>query len=98
MARCETGYLCDVCGMDVDAITESDLYLRFVLGEVRPERLHLEPERHIRCNPIMAQFIVDERFPPVACAGGFAKELLDPAFVVEEETRITRAWRRLQEL
>ena len=28
MARCDQGYLCDVCGQDVEAITESDLYLR----------------------------------------------------------------------
>ena len=27
MAKCEEGYLCDVCGGDVEAITESDLYL-----------------------------------------------------------------------
>ena len=34
MARCDQGYLCEVCGRDVEAITESDLYLRYVLGEV----------------------------------------------------------------
>jgi hypothetical protein len=34
MVACEQGYLCDVCGRDVEAITESDLYLRYVLGEV----------------------------------------------------------------
>src|SRR5437764_510005 len=32
MAACETGYLCEICGRDVEAITESDLYLRYVLG------------------------------------------------------------------
>ena len=37
MARCEQGYLCDVCGQDVGEITESDLYLRYLLGEVPPE-------------------------------------------------------------
>ena len=51
MARCEQGYLCDVCGAEVAEITESDLYLRYVLGEVAPEKLHLSRERHIRCNP-----------------------------------------------
>ena len=55
MARCEQGYLCEVCGRDVGEITESDLYLRYVLGEVPPEQLHLLPERHIRCNPALAQ-------------------------------------------
>jgi hypothetical protein len=98
MARCEQGYRCDVCGGDVDAITDSDLYLRYVLGEVPPEQLHLLPERHLRCNPGTAQFIVDPAFAPVRCAGPFAKEQLDAAQVAEEEARVTRAWRRLQQL
>ena len=98
MTRCEEGYLCEVCGQDVAAITESDLYLRYVLGEVPPERLHTLRERHIRCNPALAQFIIDPAFEPVRCAGPFAKENLDPAYVAEEEARVTRGWRRLQEL
>jgi hypothetical protein len=98
MARCEQGYLCEVCGLDVAEITESDLYLRYVLGEVPPEELHLRRERHIRCNPMLAQFIVDPAFPPVHCEGAFARENLDPAYVAEEEQRVTRGWRRLQEL
>ena len=40
MAKCEEGYLCDVCGGDVAEITDSDLYLRYVIGEVDPETLH----------------------------------------------------------
>ena len=55
MAACDQGYLCDVCGDDVAAITESDLYLRYVLGEVPPLALPRERERHIRCNPALAQ-------------------------------------------
>jgi hypothetical protein len=98
MARCEQGYLCDVCGGDVAAITESDLYLRYVLGEVPPEQLHILPERHIRCNPAMAQYIVDPDFAPASCPGPFGKENLDPTYTAAEETRVTRAWRRLQEL
>jgi hypothetical protein len=98
MARCERGYLCEVCGQDVAEITDSDLYLRYVLGEVPPELLHRLPERHVRCNPSVAQFIVDPRFAPAACDGVFAKEHLDAAFVAEEEARVTRGWRRLQEL
>ncbi len=98
MARCEQGYLCDVCGKDVEAITDSDLYLRYVLGEVRPEQLPKERERHVRCNPALAQFIVDGSFPAVQCDGMFAKELLDVAFVAEQEGRVTRGWRRLQEI
>ena len=98
MARCEQGYLCDVCGQDVAEITESDLYLRYVLGEVPPEQLHRMPERHVHCNPSLAQYIVDTNFAPVRCEGPFAKENLDSAYVAAEEARVTRAWRRLQEL
>ena len=65
MALCEQGYLCEVCGGDVEGITDSDLYLRYVLGEVPPEKLHILRERHIRCNPALAQFIVDPAFEPV---------------------------------
>jgi len=98
MAACETGYFCDVCGKDVEAITESDLYLRYVMGEVSPLELPKERERHIRCNPATAQYIVDPAFEPVPCNGFFAKESLDPQFVREQEERVTRAWRRLQEI
>ena len=98
MAKCERGYLCEVCGQEVAEITDSDLYLRYVLGEVPPEMLHRLPERHVRCNPVLAQFIVDPSFPAVPCDGAFAKVALDPAHVAEEEARVTRGWRRLQEL
>jgi hypothetical protein len=98
MAKCERGYLCEVCGQDVAEITESDLYLRYVLGEVPPEQLHRMPERHVRCNPALAQFVVDAGFEPMRCDGPFGKDNLDAAYVAEEEARVTRAWRRLQEL
>ncbi len=98
MAKCEQGYLCDVCGAEVEGMADSDLYLRYVLGEVPAEALPVSRERHIRCNPAVAQFIVDPGFAPVACDGPFAKGGLDPAFVAEEERRVTRAWRRLREL
>jgi hypothetical protein len=96
MAKCDEGYRCEVCGRDVEAITESDLYLRFVLGEVPLELIHRLPERHVACNPALAQYIVDAAFPPVACDGPFAKSELDPTFVRQEEERVTRGWRRLQ--
>ena len=98
MARCEQGYLCEICGLEVAEITDSDLYLRYVLGEVPPEQLHLLRERHLRCNPSLAQYIIDPAFPPLRCEGFFAKEALDPAFVATEEARVTRGWRRLQEI
>ena len=98
MARCEQGYLCEVCGGDVEDITDSDLYLRYVLGDLNPEELHLARERHIRCNPVLAQFIVAHGFMPVHCENALAKQNLDPTFVTQEETRVTRGWRRLQEI
>jgi hypothetical protein len=97
MARCEQGYLCDVCGQEVQGLAESALYLRYVLGDTPPEQLLGSRERHLRCEPSLAQFIVDPLFPAVACAGPFAKNQLDPGFVREEEARVTRGWRRLQE-
>ena len=98
MARCDQGYLCEVCGRDVDAITESDLYLRYVLGEVPAEELHKQPECHVRCNAALAQYILDPAFPPVKCDGPFDKAHLDAPFVAAEEVRVTRGWRRLQTL
>jgi hypothetical protein len=98
MARCEQGYLCEVCGEDVEEITESDLYLRYVLGEVDPEQLHRLPERHIRCNPALGQFIVAKDFPPLSATGAFAKSQLDPEFVAQEENRVTRGYLRLKQV
>ena len=98
MAKCEEGYLCDVCGGDVEEITESDLYLRYVIGLIDPETLHTTKERHIRCNPVLAQFIVASDFPPVEVEGDFDKRLLDAAYVKQREELVTRGWRRLHEL
>jgi hypothetical protein len=98
MAKCDEGYPCEVCGRDVEGIRESDLYLRYVTGQLDPEQLHVAKERHIRCNPTVAQFIVDPAFEPVAVDGLFDKRQLDPSFVAERESLITRGWRRLQEL
>lgn len=98
MARCEQGYLCEVCGEDVGEITDSDLYLSFILGLVPPGELMRAPERHIRCNPVQAQYIVDERFDPVVVEGPFDKRRQDVEASRAEETRVTRGWRRLQEI
>ena len=98
MAKCEEGYLCEVCGEDVAEITESDLYLRYVIGLLDPEVLHTSRERHIRCNPTLAQFIVDDDFPPMSVEGTFDKRLLDPAYVQQQETLASRGYRRLKEI
>lgn len=98
MAKCDEGYRCDVCGENVSEITESDLYLRYVIGHVDPETLHTASERHIGCNPALAQFIVDDAFKPIFAAGEFDKRNLDSLYVAEQEKLITRGWRRLCEL
>ncbi len=96
--KCEEGYLCDICGGDVEEMTDSDLYLRYVIGMVDPETLHTTRERHLRCNPALAQFIVADDFAPITVDGPFDKRHLDPAFVRERETLVTRGWRRLHEV
>src|SRR3989337_2023411 len=98
MAKCDQGYLCEVCGQDVADITDSDLYLRYVIGEIDSRQLMSAPERHLRCNPVQAQFIVDPEFEPVVVEGPFDKQLLDAAEVRRREDRVTRGWRRLQEV
>ncbi len=98
MAKCDEGYPCPVCGGYVESITLSDLYLRYVIGMVDPETLHTAPDRHIRCNPSLAQFIVDDRFEPVVCEGLWDKRKLDPEFVQQREELVTRGWRRLKEV
>lgn len=98
MAKCDEGYMCQVCGKEVSNIGQSSLYLRFVIGQVPAELLHTFPERHIRCDPELAQFIVDDQFPPVAVEGGFDKRKADPESIRAHEALVTRGWRRLQEL
>ena len=96
MAKCDQGYLCEVCGEEVVDITVSDLYLRYVIGEIEARYLMTAPERHLRCNPVVAQFIVDPDFEPVFVEGPFDKRLMDQDDVAHREDLITRGWRRLQ--
>ena len=98
MARCERGYLCEVCGDEVAEICDSDLYLSYIVGLVDSRALLARPERHVRCNPVQAQFIVDEAFPPVTVEGPFDKRNLDAEYVRAQEDLVTRGWGRLQEL
>ncbi|MEM6798913.1 MAG: hypothetical protein AAF589_05315 [Planctomycetota bacterium] len=98
MAECDEGYLCEVCGEDVGNMVDSDLYLRYVIGRLDPEVLHTSAERHLRCNPALAQYIVAPKFPPVVCEGPFDKRTLDGEHVRREEALITRGWLRLREL
>ena len=98
MAKCDEGYFCQVCGKDVANVLDSDLYLRFVIGQLDPELLHTTPEKHIRCNPTLAQFIVDDDFEPVCVGGDFDKANLDLDYVAAQEKLVTRGWKRLQEI
>ena len=98
MAKCDEGYICDVCGDEVEQITESDLYLRYVVGMLDPEILHTSAERHINCNPALAQFIVDKEFSSVVVDGDFDKRKMDPGFVQQREELLTRGWQRLHEI
>lgn len=98
MAKCDQGYLCQVCGKEVANISQSGLYLRYIIGEIGPEKLMSEPEHHLRCNPAMAQFIVDPGFESVEVEGPFDKREMDPADVQTREELYTRGWKRLNEV
>ncbi|MDA0282699.1 MAG: hypothetical protein O3B86_05040 [Planctomycetota bacterium] len=98
MAKCDEGYICDICGGAVDEIVDSDLYLRFVIGQAQESELTKSAERHIRCNPVQAQFIVHEDFEAVIVEGPFDKRLLDPEHVRQQEDLITRGWLRIREV
>jgi hypothetical protein len=98
MAKCDQGYLCEVCGKEVANITQSDLYLRYIIGEIDSRALLSSPERHLRCNPVLAQFITDEAFEPTQVDGPFDKRLLEPEDVSRREELVTRGWKRLSEV
>ena len=98
MAKCDEGYLCEVCGKDVAEFTDSDLYLRYIVGMLDPEVLHTTAERHIRCNPTLAQYVVADDFEPVVVDGPFDKRMLDVQFVRQQERLLSRGWQRLKEV
>ncbi len=99
MAKCEEGYLCEVCGKDVENLRDSGLYLQFILGWIDPETLHTRREIHIACLPGLAQFIDEPNFErPTEVPLEFARDQLDPQFARERADQVTRAFRRLLEL
>lgn len=98
MAKCDQGYLCVVCGLEVENIEDSGLYLRYIIGEVNEDELQSQPEHHIRCNPVLAQFIVDEGFDSMLVDGPFDKRELDPAETLVREKLVSKGWRRLHEV
>lgn len=98
MARCDEGYPCEVCGEYVHNISDSDLYLRYIIGQITGHQLMSAPERHLRCNPTTAQFIVDSKFEPVFVEGVFDKREMESDTVKNQEELITKGWQRLQEV
>ncbi len=99
MAKCDEGYLCEVCGQEVEGLTNSALYLQFVIGWIDPETLHTRRECHLRCLPALAQFIDEPRFaPPVVIEGELDRRLLDLEFVRQRCELVTRGYQRLWEL
>lgn len=99
MAKCDEGYLCEVCANEVEGIVESALYLQYVIGWIDPETLHTRRECHIRCQPSLAQFIDDERFqPPVHVDDEFDRRKLDPQFAAQRVELISQGYARLWEL
>ncbi|MEM9586598.1 MAG: hypothetical protein AAGA03_04900 [Planctomycetota bacterium] len=98
MAKCDEGYFCQVCGKDVSSITDSDLYLRYVIGELDPEVLHTTPERHLRCNPVLAQFIDDPAFQPVIVNGPMSRTELSADYVRARVELVTQGYQRLQQI
>ena len=96
MARCDQGYLCRVCGEEVEHITDSQLYLSYVIGEVDPETLHASPECHLRCAPAFSQFISDSRFAGSEVLDSpFSKSYLDNEYVHARTTLVSRGYDRL---
>jgi hypothetical protein len=99
MAGCDSGYFCIECEVYVQSVLDSELYLRYIMGEIPSDALVALPDRHIRCNPEIAQYIVNEKFPPlVEEREGLDKRTLDAAEVASREDLVTRAWVRLQEI
>ncbi len=99
MARCDQGYLCRVCNAEVEDIVDSELYLRFIIGEIDPETLHTSRECHLRCNALLSQFISDSRFEPRTIVDGdFSMHSLDSEFVRVRSDLINRGYARLWEI
>ncbi len=98
MAKCDQGYLCEVCGEPVKNIIESSLYLRYVLGEVEIHQLFSAPERHLKCDPDLARFIVHEKFESPDITQQEDEIDIDKKEQMEKQKRVTAGWIRLREV
>lgn len=100
MAKCDQGYPCEICGTPVKNIIESSLYLRYVLGEVEAHELFSAPERHLKCDHELAQYIVHEKFdrPATSSETDNAQSASEPEQRRKKEARTTAGWLRLREV
>ena len=98
MAKCDEGYLCEVCGGPVEKLSDSALYLQYVIGWIDPETLHTRAECHLRCHPALAQFIDHEDFEPLSIEGDLDRRRLDKEFATARTHLISRGFQRLREL
>ena len=98
MAKCDEGYLCEVCGEPVERLDESALYLQYVIGWIDPETLHTRRECHLACSPSLAQFIDHPDFTTVSVDGDFDRRKLDQGFVADRVKLVTEGFTRLREL
>ena len=100
MAKCDQGYPCELCDEPVKNIIESSLYLRYVLGEVEAHELFSAPERHLKCDLELAQFIVHEKFerPTISSESKAAQSELSQEQRLKKESRVTAGWLRLREV
>ncbi len=98
MAKCDEGYLCEICGEAVESLTDSALYLQYVVGWIDPETLHTRPDSHLLCLPSLAQFVEHESFPVVRVEGDFDRRKLDEDFVAERVALLSRGYRRLSQI
>lgn len=88
-----------MCGEYVPDVLNSELYLRFVLGEADFEQLYSTPDAHIVCVPAIAQYIVHDDFDPVVETDpDMDKRNREQEWVIQREQRVTAAWLRLQSI
>ncbi|MFN3191858.1 MAG: hypothetical protein ACE361_15205 [Aureliella sp.] len=98
MAKCDEGYLCEACGAPVERLSESALYLQYILGWIDAGLLQTSRECHLKCMPALAQFVRHPEFEEVFAEGDFDRRQMDPKFVAERTELVTGAYQRLVDL
>ncbi|MFK7735264.1 MAG: hypothetical protein AB8B50_04500 [Pirellulaceae bacterium] len=98
MAKCDEGYLCEVCGEPVEKLSDSALYLQFVIGWIDSGLLQSRRECHLRCVPTLAQFVEHPEFEPVQIDGDFDRRRLDPVLAKQRQELVSGGYERLRTL